>query len=112
MDSEAVSAPERPEYARDIIRHALGRAGRRHLTLRARPVSRRGRPTRLRGDHHLRNERLELRADNLASVRILEKVGMRREQHGVRDSGHAELGLLNGYTYALLADEWRRGAAP
>lgn len=50
-------------------------------------------------------------ADNLASVRILEKVGMRREQHGVGDSWHAELGWVDGYTYALLADAWRRGAA-
>ena len=46
-------------------------------------------------------------ADNHASVRILEKVGMRREQHGVGDSWHAELGWLDGYTYALLDDEWR-----
>jgi len=45
-------------------------------------------------------------ADNAASVRILEKVGMRREQHGVGDSWHAELGWLDGYTYALLEDEW------
>jgi RimJ/RimL family protein N-acetyltransferase len=47
-------------------------------------------------------------ADNLASVRILEKVGMRREQHGVADSWHAELGWIDGYTYGLLADEWRQ----
>ncbi len=46
-------------------------------------------------------------ADNHASVRILEKVGMRREQHGVGDSWHAELGWVDGYTYAVLADEWR-----
>ena len=46
-------------------------------------------------------------ADNLASVRILDKVGMRREQHGVADSWHAELGWIDGYTYALLAEEWR-----
>jgi RimJ/RimL family protein N-acetyltransferase len=43
-------------------------------------------------------------ADNLASVRILEKVGMRREQHGIGDSWHAELGWLDGYTYAVLAE--------
>ncbi|MEO6512439.1 MAG: GNAT family N-acetyltransferase [Nocardioides sp.] len=43
-------------------------------------------------------------ADNLTSVRILEKVGMRREQHGVQDSWHAELGWVDGYTYGLLAD--------
>ncbi|WP_433727801.1 GNAT family N-acetyltransferase [Actinoplanes sp. CA-051413] len=47
-------------------------------------------------------------ADNLASVRILEKVGMRREQHGVGDSWHAELGWLDGCTYAVLAETWRR----
>lgn len=47
-------------------------------------------------------------ADNLASVRVLEKVGMRREQHGIADSWHAELGWVDGYTYGLLADEWRR----
>jgi RimJ/RimL family protein N-acetyltransferase len=51
-------------------------------------------------------------ADNLASVRILEKVGMRREQHGVGDSWQAELGWVDGYTYGLLAEEWRRGTAP
>lgn len=50
-------------------------------------------------------------ADNLASVRILEKVGMRREQHGVGDSWHAELGWVDGYTYGLLAETWRQGAA-
>ena len=51
-------------------------------------------------------------ADNLASVRILEKVGMRREQHGVGDSWHGELGWVDGYTYALLAETWRHGTAP
>jgi len=50
-------------------------------------------------------------ADNLASVRVLEKVGMRREQHGIRDSWHAELGWVDGYTYALLADAWRHQPA-
>lgn len=45
-------------------------------------------------------------ADNLASVRILEGLGMRREQHGIGDSWHAELGWVDGYTYALLADQW------
>jgi RimJ/RimL family protein N-acetyltransferase len=51
-------------------------------------------------------------AGNLASVRILEKVGMRREQHGVGDSWHAALGWVDGYTYGLLAEEWRERAAP
>jgi len=51
-------------------------------------------------------------ADNLASVRILEKIGMRREQHGVGDSWHAELGWVDGYTYGLLAEAWRRATTP
>ena len=44
-------------------------------------------------------------ADNVASWRVMEKAGMRREQHGVRDSWHAELGWVDGFTYAVLADE-------
>jgi RimJ/RimL family protein N-acetyltransferase len=44
-------------------------------------------------------------ADNLASVRVLEKLGMRREESAVRDSWHAELGWVDGCTYALLAEE-------
>jgi len=47
-------------------------------------------------------------ADNLASVRILEGLGMRREQHGVGDSWHAERGWIDGYTYAMLAEEWEQ----
>ena len=46
-------------------------------------------------------------ADNAASWRVMEKLGMRREQHGVRDSWHADLGWIDGYTYAILAEEWR-----
>lgn len=46
-------------------------------------------------------------ADNKASARVLEKVGMRREQHGVEDSWHAELGWVDGYQYAMLSREWR-----
>jgi RimJ/RimL family protein N-acetyltransferase len=45
-------------------------------------------------------------ADNTASWRVMEKLGMRREQHGVKDSFHAELGWIDGYTYAILAEEW------
>lgn len=45
-------------------------------------------------------------ADNPASVRVLEKAGMRREQHGVEDSWHTDLGWIDGYQYALLAREW------
>ena len=46
-------------------------------------------------------------ADNVASWRVMEKLGMRREQHGVRDSWHEELGWVDGYTYGILAEEWR-----
>ena len=47
-------------------------------------------------------------ADNVASWRVMEKAGMRREQHGIRDAWHAELGWVDGYTYAVLADERAR----
>ena len=52
-------------------------------------------------------------ADNPASARVLEKAGMRREQHGIEDSWHAELGWVDGYQYAILAREWqaRHGAS-
>jgi len=45
-------------------------------------------------------------ADNRPSWRAMERIGMRREQHGVKDSWHAELGWLDGYTYAVLREEW------
>jgi len=52
-------------------------------------------------------------ADNTASWRLMERVGMRREAHSVRDSLHRSGEWLDGYTYALLADEWTlRGAQP
>ena len=44
-------------------------------------------------------------ADNVPSWRLLERLGMRREGHNLRDSLHRERGWLDGYTYALLADE-------
>lgn len=46
-------------------------------------------------------------AANAASWHLMESIGMRREAHHVRDGLHAELGWLDGYTYALLAEEWR-----
>lgn len=45
-------------------------------------------------------------ADNAASRRVLEKVGMRLEQHGVQDSWHGELEWIDGCTYGLLKEEW------
>ncbi|MEO7269304.1 MAG: GNAT family protein [Knoellia sp.] len=50
-------------------------------------------------------------ADNLASRRVLEKVGMRLEQYGVQDSWQAELGWIDGCTYALLKEEWDAAAS-
>ena len=46
-------------------------------------------------------------ADNVASWRLMEKLGMRREAHTVKDSLHRDKGWLDGFTYALLEDEWR-----
>jgi RimJ/RimL family protein N-acetyltransferase len=44
--------------------------------------------------------------DNEASWRLMERVGMRREQHTVKDSLHRTKGWLDGLSYALLAEEW------
>jgi RimJ/RimL family protein N-acetyltransferase len=46
-------------------------------------------------------------ATNEASWRLMERVGMRREAHTVRDSLHRSGEWLDGLSYALLADEWR-----
>jgi RimJ/RimL family protein N-acetyltransferase len=46
-------------------------------------------------------------ADNTASWRLMERVGMRREAHGVRASLHRSRGWVDDLTYALLAEEWR-----
>ena len=46
-------------------------------------------------------------AGNEPSWRLMERVGMRREAHAVRDSLHRSRGWLDGLTYALLAEEWR-----
>lgn len=45
-------------------------------------------------------------AANEPSWRLMERVGMRREGVGVRDSLHRDLGWVDGVSYALLADEW------
>jgi RimJ/RimL family protein N-acetyltransferase len=49
-------------------------------------------------------------ADNIASRRIMEKIGMRQEEHAVRDSLHRSGKWLDGVGYAILAGEWRGGA--
>ncbi len=46
-------------------------------------------------------------AANVASWRLMERVGMRREAEHVADSLHRELGWVDGLVYALLADEPR-----
>ena len=47
-------------------------------------------------------------ADNEPSWRLMERVGMRREMHTRADSLHRSGRWLDGYGYAILADEWRR----
>jgi RimJ/RimL family protein N-acetyltransferase len=49
-------------------------------------------------------------ADNAASVRLLERVGFRRESHTLKDSLHRSGEWLDGLGYALTADEWRTAA--
>ena len=53
-------------------------------------------------------------AANEPSRRLAERVGMRREHSGVRDSLHRDLGWIDGIGYALLAEEWKalQGTAP
>jgi RimJ/RimL family protein N-acetyltransferase len=46
-------------------------------------------------------------ADNVASWKLMEKLGMRREDHAVQESLHRTRGWLDGFRYAILADEWR-----
>ena len=46
-------------------------------------------------------------ADNEPSWRLMERLGMRREAHNVAESLHRTRGWLDGFGYALLADEWR-----
>ncbi len=49
-------------------------------------------------------------ADNERSWRLMERLGMRREQHTKKDSLHRSGEWLDGMMYALLAEEWRVGA--
>ena len=46
-------------------------------------------------------------ADNEESWRLMERLGMRREIHTLRESLHRSGEWLDGMGYALLADEWR-----
>jgi Acetyltransferase (GNAT) domain len=51
-------------------------------------------------------------AGNTASWKLMERVGMRRELHAVRDALHRSGEWMDSFEYALLADEWttRHGA--
>lgn len=44
--------------------------------------------------------------DNVASVRVLEQAGMRRERHAVKALWHHELGWVDEVGYAMLDEEW------
>ena len=57
-------------------------------------------------DLGLRRVTALLFADNVASRRLLERIGMRREQHNLKDSLHRSGEWLDGMGYALLRDEW------
>lgn len=46
-------------------------------------------------------------ADNVASSRLMERVGMRREIETRQESLHRSGSWLDGIGYALLAEEWR-----
>src|SRR5215475_13440820 len=48
-------------------------------------------------------------AENAASVRVMEKIGMRIEGRGVREALHRDRGWVDGVSAAVLADEWRAG---
>jgi RimJ/RimL family protein N-acetyltransferase len=50
--------------------------------------------------------------DNTASLAVMERLGMRRENLGIADSLHRDLGWVDSATYALLADEWRSQQTP
>jgi RimJ/RimL family protein N-acetyltransferase len=46
-------------------------------------------------------------ADNGPSLRVMERLGMRRETLGVRTTLHRDGDWVDSTVYALLADEWR-----
>jgi len=46
-------------------------------------------------------------APNEPSWRLMERVGMRRESHVRRAGLHRREGWIDGYSYAILAEEWR-----
>lgn len=59
-------------------------------------------------DLGLRRIEAECFAANEPSWRLMERLGMRREIHAVAESLHRDHGWVDGFGYALLADEWLR----
>lgn len=57
-------------------------------------------------DLGLRRVTADCFAGNEPSWRLMERLGMRREAHTVREALHRSGDWLDGYAYALLADEW------
>ena len=51
-------------------------------------------------------------ADNDRSVRIMERLGMRQETHGIRTTLHRSGHWVDNTVHALLADEWRGADRP
>jgi RimJ/RimL family protein N-acetyltransferase len=52
-------------------------------------------------------------ADNAASWRLMERIGMRKELHAVADALHRSSGWMDTFTYAALASEWcQRAPSP
>ena len=62
-------------------------------------------------DLGLRRVTADCFAANVASWRLMERLGMRREVSTVRESLHRSGEWMDGYGYALLADEWLAGHA-
>ena len=58
-------------------------------------------------DLGLRRVTADCFADNAPSHRLMERVGMRRETHTLKDGLHPSGDWRDGYGYALLAQEWR-----
>ncbi len=59
-------------------------------------------------DLRLRRVTASCFAANSASYRLMERVGMRREARTVKNALHPSGEWMDGYGYALLADEWSR----
>lgn len=49
-------------------------------------------------------------AENIASRRVMEKVGLRQEGHYRRDSLHRDGTWRDGMSFALLSEEWADGS--